>query len=385
MASGTEGFEKNLGPLPGIGISFSLGSGNTIHMSDFYVGVDVGGTTTTISVGNESSEVLRLSDQFDTRSAEGPHATVQSIVDNMITNVGEAGGCISDVKSVGLATPGPATKDGVLGKPPNLRAEGWEGFPVRAELEAALQRKNPEIKVHYIGDGQAAALGEYAIRSGKVKWSEIPVAEDGSDGCSTLFMVIVGTGLGGGAVRSGHVVRGVGGRAGHVGHILLPYFAFRHNHDRELMVGNAPCTAESAVSLTSLTHQLAYRLTLDEWKDHSLNQMEGTPKDKAKQLRRLAANGDKLAMELFMDQARALGLTLLSVNYVGDYDKLIIGGGVCDLSEDVKEKYRKAAEETYRQYALKSFRTLKGFEYSICGDKAPVIGALAHLYLRSLS
>ncbi len=354
-------------------------------MSQLYVGVDVGGTTTTVSVGNESREVLMVSEQFDTRSTDGPQAAVASIVENICKCVRSVEGDPCHIKSIGLATPGPATRDGVLGKTPNLKAAEWEDFPIRAALEEAMKEHQSEIKVHYLGDGQAAALGEYAVRSQKVHWSEIEVHEEDATDLSTIFMVVVGTGLGGGEVRSGHVVRGIEGRAGHVGHILLPDYAFRYPHDRELVVGNATCSAESAISLTSLTHQLAYRLTLDEWKDHPLNSVDGTPKDRAKKLRGLAAEGDPLAMELFMDQAAAMGITLLSLNYLGDYDLLVIGGGICDLADDVKDAYRLKAEETYRKYALKSFKNLDRIEFSICGDNAPVIGALAHLYLRSLS
>jgi len=194
-------------------------------------------------------------------------------------------------------------------------------------------------------------------------------------------MVIVGTGLGGGEVLHRQVVRGKEGRAGHAGHIFLPPYAFRYEHDRQLLVGNAKCTVESAVSLTALTHQLEYRLTLDQWREHPLNSAAGTTRDKAKQLRALAAQGDPLALELFGDQARALGIGLLSVNYLGDYDLLVIGGGVCDLATETREQYRATAEQAYCEFALDGFRNLDRFEFSVCGDEAPVIGALAHAYL----
>jgi predicted NBD/HSP70 family sugar kinase len=162
--------------------------------------------------------------------------------------------------------------------------------------------------------------------------------------------------------------------------MLLPEFAFRHEHDRQLVVGNATATIESAVSLTGLTHQLEYRLSLPEWKDHALNQQSGSFKDKAKQLRNLADDNDALALELFDDQAKALGIGLLSINYLGDFDLVVIGGGVCDLSESVRERYRKAAEDAYRTYCLDGFKNLAQFEFSACGDDAPVLGALAHAY-----
>src|SRR5690606_17061563 len=126
-----------------------------------------------------------------------------------------------------------------------------------------------------------------------------------------------------------------------VGHILLPHYAFRYEHDQKLLKGNAYATAESAVSLSGLAHQLEYRLGLPEWARHSLNQVEGTAREKAKQLRELVDAGDPLAQQLFDDQARALGITLLSVNYLGDYDRLVIGGGVCALSDAVRDRYRR--------------------------------------------
>ena len=190
-------------------------------------------------------------------------------------------------------------------------------------------------------------------------------------------MVIVGTGLGGGGVREGVAIRGAAGRAGHVGHIFLPTDAFRYEHDQRLLVGNSYGTAESAISLTGLAHQLKYRLALACWQGHPLNTAAGSVRDKAKRLRGLAADGDPLALELFDDQARALGMALLSVNYLGDYDRLIIGGGVCDLAPDVKERYCDVSSSRTSEHALDGFRDQGIIEFSICGDDAPVIGALA--------
>jgi hypothetical protein len=80
---------------------------------------------------------------------------------------------------------------------------------------------------------------------------------------------------------------------------------------------------------------------------------------------------------LFDDQARALGITLLCVNYLGDYDRLVIGGGVCALPELVRERYRELAEAEYQKHALDGFRNLDRLEFSVCGDESPVVGALA--------
>lgn len=349
----------------------------------YCVGIDVGGTTSTIAIGNATREVVYVSDQFATRAEEGPQQTILSIISEIAAGLEKFGATSNQLTAIGLATPGPATLDGVLLRTPNLHPQLWDRVPFRAQLEEKVRDQSPAVSVHYIGDGQSAALGEYSIRRGDVTWDRVPQSDSQAPGLSSLFMVIVGTGFGGGEVRNGQVVRGKEGRAGHAGHLFLPPFAFRHEHDRQLLVGNAKCTVESAVSLTALTHQLEYRLTLEQWSDHPLKSAPGPTRDKAKQLRGLAAQRDPLALELFSDQARALGIGLLSVNYVGDYDLLVIGGGVCDLTPGVRDQYRTIAQQAYCEFALDGFRNLDRFEFSVCGDEAPVIGALAHAYLNA--
>ena len=343
----------------------------------YYIGVDVGGTTSTLAIGNDRREIVYVSEQFPTTPDKGPQSSIAAIVAAALAGVARLGASLGDVARAAIVTPGPATMDGVLLATPNLNLELWDNYPIRAGLEHALRGHHSGIAVRYLGDGQAAALGEFSVRSRGLSWSRVPAEGLPRETLNSLFMVIVGTGLGGGAVLGGKAIQGSQGRAGHVGHILLPDNAFRYEHDRRLLKGNAYATAESAVSLSGLAHQLEYRLGLAEWAGHALNKDAGTVKEKAKRLRELVDAGDPLAQQLFDDQARALGITLLSVNYLGDYDRLVIGGGVCALAEPVRERYRRLAEEEYRKHALDGFRNLDRLEFSVCGDEAPVAGAVA--------
>lgn len=348
-------------------------------MNNFFAGVDIGGTTSTICIGDSQGLVLHVSEQFPTAVNEQPEKLLQAIVNALRAGGEKVGFSLAELKVVGLATPGPASIDGVLHSPPNFRADHWKLYPIRAQLEALLKQSGANSTVNYIGDGQAAAWGEYAVRSHYVHGDMIranPASEAAE--LDSLCMVIVGTGLGGGEVRGGKVMRGREGRAGHIGHMLLPEFAFRYEHDRRLKVGNSFCSAESAISLTSLTHQLSFRLEQPEWKDHPLAALDTPMKERAKKLRGLAAKSDPLAQQLFDDQARALGIALLNANYLGDYDLMVIGGGVCDLDNQSRQRYRATAEAAYQEYALDGFREHTPFEFSICGDEAPVIGALYH-------
>lgn len=351
----------------------------------FYVGIDIGGTTSTVAIGSHDRKLIYLSPQFPTRSEEGPATTLAELIDQVLAGLQPLRAGLDEVITVGLATPGPASLDGVLMPSPNLRADLWAGYPMRAELEKRFQQHAHAIKVTYIGDGQAAALGEYAVRSGALRTQDcetltLAAAIDVAPTIQSLFFLAVGTGLGGGEVRAGKVVRGGRGRAGHAGHLLLPDHAFRYEHDRKLRVGNTCGVAESAISLSALSHQLEYRLGLPRWQPHELAQEPGPAKEKAKRLRQLAAQGDPLALELLDDQANALGLVMLMVNYLGDYDRLIIGGGVCDMTANLRKRYVEIAQAAYHQHALDGFRDYCGLDFSICGDQASVLGALLSAY-----
>ncbi|MGD9636741.1 MAG: ROK family protein [Pirellulales bacterium] len=343
----------------------------------YYLGVDVGGTTSTLAVGNEQRQIVYVSEQFRTTPEKGPQSSIAAIVAAAQAAVKQLGISLADVAGGAIVTPGPATMDGVLLSTPNLDRDLWDNYPIRAGLQAALGELQPGIAVRYLGDGQAAALGEYSIRSRSLLWDKVPPESLPNEKLDSLFIAIVGTGLGGGAVLGGRAIQGSQGRAGHVGHILLPEYAFRYEHDRKLLKGNAYATSESAVSLSGLAHQLEYRLSLPEWKSHPLNASNESIKEKSKRLRELVADGDALAQQLFDDQARALGITMLCVNYLGDYDRLVIGGGVCALPPAVRDRYRSLAEAEYAKHALDGFRNLDRLEFSVCGDDAPVMGAVA--------
>lgn len=364
-----------------------------------FIGVDVGGTTTTVCLGDAEGKLLEITPQFATRSVEGPEATIADITAEILGALSTHGRQLADVRMVTIATPGPATNDGVLLSTPNLVHAQWNNCPVRELLQTRLRleaSQDPrvdaaieEIAVRNLGDGQAAALGEFAARRG-----DISICPDMADRLNiqiqnpepelnSLFMVAVGTGLGGGEVRNREVVRGREGRAGHAGHLMLPADAFRYPHDRELRVGNAFSTVESAVSLTALAHQLDHRLQLDQWNDHSLHDMEGSSKDRAKKLRELAAAGDALALELFDDQAAALGIALLMIQYMGDYDELVIGGGVCDLSPEMRDRYVTTVKKAFYERALNGFRSFESITFSHCGDQASVIGAYVDAWMQT--
>ena len=69
------------------------------------IGVDVGGTTSTIAVGNHARAVDYVSDHFATRSVEGPQATIQAIAEHITGGLAEIGVALEKVVAVGRDFP----------------------------------------------------------------------------------------------------------------------------------------------------------------------------------------------------------------------------------------------------------------------------------------
>src|SRR5262249_58788649 len=87
----------------------------------------------------------------------------------------------------------------------NFSQSAWRGFDFRGALEARL-----ELPVVYNNDGNAAALYAHHAHFG-------PEAQRHSS-----VSAIVGTGLGGGVIEHGQVIKGAAGMAGELGHVFIP-------------------------------------------------------------------------------------------------------------------------------------------------------------------
>ena len=121
--------------------------------------------------------------------------------------VTRAGASLERRRHVGLDTPGPASAEGVLSArgSTNFVHQAWAGLDLPKRLSEMLGRP-----VTYLNDGNAGALWGH--------WSIFGQPEK-----RTSISAIIGTGLGGGVIVSGHVVKGRSGFGGELGHVLVPY------------------------------------------------------------------------------------------------------------------------------------------------------------------
>ena len=171
-------------------------------------GVDLGGTAINYTLlSGDSKFLIEGLCEYPALSKQGPSICLQQIEDGLAIAAKLGGVELADIVAVGLDTPGPSSAKGVLSAKgsTNFVHADWAGFDIRAGLEARLARP-----VTYLNDGNAGAL-----------WGHFTIF--GSDRIATSITTVIGTGLGGGVIVDGNVVKGRKGFGGELGHVLIHY------------------------------------------------------------------------------------------------------------------------------------------------------------------
>ena len=284
-------------------------------MSDsVIVGIDNGGTKNNVTVLDASGRFLiDHMIEVPSRVTEGTSPAIDALEAAFLHGLEITGVDRSRVRAVGLDTPGPASANGVISSKgaTNFALPEWWGFDVRLALEQRLQ-----LPVVYTNDGNAAAMYAHFAHFGFAASHRSSVS------------AIVGTGLGGGVVESGEVVRGAAGMAGELGHVHIPM-------DGLLQEGQPTpqCNcgyvgdAESVASLTGIRKNLLpYWLIRYPYHDLASMPIE----ESAKALRGYGERGDEMARRVFDQQAMALGRLFTIASNFTDPHAYFVGGGVVE-------------------------------------------------------
>jgi predicted NBD/HSP70 family sugar kinase len=283
--------------------------------------VDLGGTAINYTFLNTQEDFLIEGlCEHPARAREGPAICLQQIADGLEIAFEKSGVAPSDVVVVGLDTPGPASATGVLSArgSTNFVHPEWAGFDIRERLADKLGKP-----VIYVNDGNAGAL-----------WGHFVIF--GANSPATSVSAIIGTGLGGGVIIEGNVIKGRKGFGGELGHVLIP---FRSIQGIDGIVPQCNCgrlgDLESLCSLTSIEKTLLPYF-LKQQPEHELAKL-GDLRKASKLVRSLAERGDPLACEIFRVQAHALGLFFDEMINTFDPDALIVGGGAIETGKEFQD------------------------------------------------
>ncbi len=283
-------------------------------------GVDLGGTAVNYTLVDENEKFLIEGlCEHPALAKQGPDICLKQIEDGLKIAAEKAHVAMSDIVAVGLDTPGPASAAGQLsarGSTNFVHAE-WASFDIRDKLAQRLGKP-----VSYLNDGNAGAL-----------WGHFTLF--GANSKETSISVVIGTGLGGGVIIDGNVVKGRKGFGGELGHVLIPYQSISGTAGLrpECNCGRTG-DLESVCSLTAIEKTfLPY--FLPRFPGHDLGKVDLSKA--AKLVRGLAEKGDPMCREIFRVQAHGLGLFFDEMINTFDPDALIVGGGAIETSTQFQQ------------------------------------------------
>ncbi len=168
------------------------------------LGFDVGGTKTALVEGTIAGEILQRV-EVPTRANEPFNDTFPGIVAHGCEVVSRAEADGRTIGAVSVSIGGPLRIDeGFLINPPHL--PGWHGVALGRRLVEAF----PNLPVLVEHDGNAGALAEFYFGIGK-----------GRSDLRHLIFLTFGTGVGGGFIVNGQILRGASDTAGEIGHWRL--------------------------------------------------------------------------------------------------------------------------------------------------------------------
>lgn len=285
-------------------------------MKKYAFGVDIGGTSVKMGLFETCGNLLDTW-EIPTRILENGKFILSDIAEAVDLKLKEKNISKHDIEGVGMGVPGPIGPDGTVLKCVNL---GWGIFNVEQELE-----KLTGLKVKAGNDANVAALGEM--------W------QGGGKGYKNIVMVTLGTGVGGGVVIDEHILAGINGAAGEIGHIPM-----RDDETEACGCGKRGCLEQyaSATGIVKMTRKF-----LDEnleMESALRNMADYTAKD----IFDSAKEGDKAALVMIDEVAIMLGKALATIACVVNPDVFVIGGGMAKAGNILLDAIRRH----YMEYAF---------------------------------
>ena len=253
------------------------------------VAVDLGGTNLRIGLVTAKGQVVARSRSKMRRVTEGDG--LRDLLSDRISAFIERKGIGRRAGAVTIGFAGPTdSRSGRIYFAPNV------GRLSDIRLAESLKTRLG-MEVFVANDADCAALGEFWQGAGR--------------GASSLFLFTLGTGMGGAMVIGGDLWEGSTGIAGEIGHTVVDI------DGPECACGRRGCL-EALVSATAIVREYRTRRS----------KKPETAVLTAKDVFRLARQGDRAARAVVADAARALGVGIANVYLLLNPEMILIGGGV---------------------------------------------------------
>jgi glucokinase len=311
-----------------------------------FVGADIGGTNITTLLVDESGKVLARN-RGRTPTRGGSRGTLRAVVKNIEELLAGAKLKARDLAAIGLGVAGVVDSEkGRVVATPNMQLSGLQIVkPMREKFGVPVALGN---------DVDMGTLGEAWLGAAR--------------GARSVVGIFVGTGIGGGIILEGRLVRGARMAAGEVGHIVM-------------MPGGPLCGCgyrgcyEALASRTAIERDI--REALAAGRESVVTELldgDLTKRIKSGVLKKALKKGDPLVTEVMERASEITGYACLSVRHLLDPELIVLGGGVV---EACRQWVMPVVERVVAADALPGAREGGRVVTSTLGDDACALGAAA--------
>jgi glucokinase len=315
-------------------------------MSQFAIGIDIGGTNTKFGVVDRNGHIL-----VQDRMLTNEHETVQEFIEDLHQKldpmIKDAGGTDKFV-GIGMGAPNGNFYSGSIEYAPNLK---WKGIiPL-----ASMINDRFGLPAKLTNDANAAAVGEMMYGCAR--------------GMKHFIVITLGTGVGSGIVIDGKIVLGHDGFAGELGHTIIRPGGRLHKGTgaKGSLEAYASATGVRETALELLTRYPEEESLL---RNYSINELT------SQTVYDCAIKGDKIANEIFEFTGEILGEALANFVMFSSPEAIILFGGLTKAGDLIMNPTRQAMEanliQVFKNKVKLLFSDLKEADAAILGASALV-------------
>jgi glucokinase len=268
------------------------------------IGLDLGGTKLASALFTCNGRILRKNVvPLEGRKGRAVGELIRQELKNLLAAAHVRG---VNVSAIGVSVPGISYSRTGKVWAPNI--PGWEDYPLRREILAALPDKRIQVVID--SDRACYILGETCRGVAK--------------GCRNAIFLAVGTGIGAGVLIDGRILRGAHDIAGAIGWLAL---------DRPFRREYVGCGCfeyhASGEGLAKVANELlARRQGRVAAKGYKVKRLQGYKGLTARDVFSAYDRGDPVAKEVLAQAVEFWGMTVANMVSLFNPEKIIFGGGV---------------------------------------------------------
>lgn len=299
----------------------------------YKIGIDLGGTKLLAILIDSSNNILnkkKIKIQIN--------ITIDQVIDEIVNMFHELSHDLG-IERLGLAVPSSVQVEAGIAS--FLPAYGWKNVPFKQLIESKLG-----VEVNLDNDVNLATLAEYKLGAGI--------------GVKSLYTFYPGTGIGGGFISAGKLVRGYNGTAGEIGHMVVD-------------INGPRCKCGQRGCLETIVSNTGFRRLLNEARvNNHLSKLFDIKNITSSDIVEAWKSGDLTIKNILKYQAEVLGIAVANVVNITGVERILIGGQIYHL---LKDELLPIVKETANKHAIGGGMKNVDILLNQLGPEAPALGA----------